>query len=307
MEEAWALALDMLASPPETQEVATIVNPGHPGAEPAIDGLLKLAGWSRTDLVLVAMHLSVTATSRSSQWEPAELGPAVWTPGYRLLLRWCTQETREDKAPQPLAKGVTGVPQLCCSLDKLEVEDGVPPNRTKADATRWGCRVAWDHIKESVQPALRHTPPMSVTAGPGDKLEVAMDLRPEQVRSVVRQSSKQAWIGVLGEQTVPAGPHDHHGVGEPRGGAAGINPSVMGQAAGGPVVCRPDPLETCMHPDRQTHLAQGMWNSLHRVWEAAHEADDTNALWATWTSAVEEYFLMTEDAEGNTAKWLLQH
>ena len=37
-----------------------------------------------------------------------------------------------------------------CSPDKLEVANGLPPNRTKADATRRGCRVAWDHLKEIV-------------------------------------------------------------------------------------------------------------------------------------------------------------
>ena len=65
-EEAWAAALDVLASQPETQEVAAIVNLGHSGAEPAIDSLLKLAGWSMADLALAGAHLSVTATSRSS-------------------------------------------------------------------------------------------------------------------------------------------------------------------------------------------------------------------------------------------------
>ena len=42
------------------------------------------------------------------------------------------------------------------------MEDGLPPNRTKADATRWGCRVAWEHLKDVAQPPLRHMPPMSV-------------------------------------------------------------------------------------------------------------------------------------------------
>ena len=60
--------------------------------------------------------------------------------------------------------------RLYYSLDKLEVEDGLPPNQTKADATRWGCRVAWDHIKESVQPAMWQRPPMLVRGGRGGKL-----------------------------------------------------------------------------------------------------------------------------------------
>ena len=195
-EEAWALASHVLALRPETQEVAAIVNLGQPGADPSIDGLLKLAGWSRADLALAGAHLSVTATSRSSQWEPVEPGPAVWPPRYRLLLRWCTRETLEDKAPQPLANGATGVARIYCSL---EGEDGLSPNQTKANATPWGCRVAWDHSKESVQPALRQRPPMSVREGPGDKQDVAMALRPEQVRSVVQRSGKHAgveiWVG----------------------------------------------------------------------------------------------------------------
>ena len=103
------------------------------------------------------------------------------------------------QGPTALACGATGVARLCCSLDKLEVEDGLQPSQTKADATRWGCRVAWDHVKELVQRTLRQRLPMSVREGPGDKLEVAMDLRPEQVRSVVRQSGKHAgvefWVG----------------------------------------------------------------------------------------------------------------
>ena len=53
----------------------------------------------------------------------SEPGPAVWPPGYRLLLRWSTKETPEDKAPQPLAAVVTGgtagMARLYCSLDKL--------------------------------------------------------------------------------------------------------------------------------------------------------------------------------------------
>ena len=43
------------------------------------------------------------------------------------------------------------------------------------------------------------------------------------------------------------------------------------------------------------------------MWESACEADGINALRATWTWAAQEYLLMTEDAEGNTAKWLLRH
>ena len=81
----------------------------------------------------------------------------------------------------------------------MDVEDGLPPNRTKADATRWGYRVSWEHIKESMQPALRQPPPMYVRGGPGDNFEVAMDLRPHQVHSPVRQSGKHAgvefWVG----------------------------------------------------------------------------------------------------------------
>ena len=76
--------------------MATIVNVGHPGAEPAIDGLLKLARWSRVDPAIARTQLFVTATSRSSQWEPLELGLVVWRPGYRLLLRWCTKEAPDD-------------------------------------------------------------------------------------------------------------------------------------------------------------------------------------------------------------------
>ena len=153
-EDAWALASEALMAHKSLQEVAAIVNVGRPGAAPAIDTLLRSVGWSKEELALTGAHLSVTATSRSSQWEPVDPGPAVWPPGYRLLLRWSTKETLEDKAPQPLAAVVTagtaGMARLYCSLDKLEVADGLPPNRTKADATRWGCRGAWDHLKEIV-------------------------------------------------------------------------------------------------------------------------------------------------------------
>ena len=67
-----------------------------------------MTGWSRDDLAPAGVHLSVTATSRSSQWEPLEPGPAVWPPGYWLLLCWCTKDAPEDKAPQPLAAVMAG-------------------------------------------------------------------------------------------------------------------------------------------------------------------------------------------------------
>ena len=66
--------------------------------------MLKLVGLSTADLAIAGAHLSVTPTSRWSQLEPIEPGPVLWPPRYRLLLRWCTKETSEDKAPQPLAK-----------------------------------------------------------------------------------------------------------------------------------------------------------------------------------------------------------
>ena len=84
---------------------------------------------------------------------------------------------------------------MYCSLDKLEVEDGLPPNHTKADATRWGSCVPWEHMKEVVQPALQQRPLMAVRGGPGDKLEVSMDLTWDQVRSVVCSSGKYARVG----------------------------------------------------------------------------------------------------------------
>ena len=202
-EDAWALASEALMAHKSLQEVAAIVNVGRPGAAPAIDTMLRSVGCSKEKLALTGAHLSVTATSRSSQWEPVDPGPAVWPPGYRLLLRWSTKETPEDKAPQPLAAvvtaGIAGMARLYCSLDNLEVADGLPPNRTKADATRWGCRVAWDHLKEIVQPRLKQRPPMAVRGGPGDTLEVAMDLQMEQVRSAVRHSGRcpgvEYWAG----------------------------------------------------------------------------------------------------------------
>ena len=154
VEDAWAVASDALTTHLGIQEVAAIVNLGHANAQPTIAGLLKLAGWTKEALALPGAHLSVTATSRSSQWEPVEQGLAVWPPGYQLLLRWCTKETPEDKMPQPLASvatgGAAGVARLYCSLNKLAVDDGLPPNRTKADAVRWGSRVAWDHLKHKL-------------------------------------------------------------------------------------------------------------------------------------------------------------
>ena len=176
---------------------------GHPAAAPTIEGLLQPAGWSRGDLALPGTHLSVTATSRTSQWEPVEPGPAVWPPGYRLLLRWCATHAPEDKEPQTLEcvaeSEKKGIARLHCSMKRLEVEDGLPPNRTKADATRWGCRVAWNHLKDALQPPLRHKPPMSVRGGPGDTLEVAMDLQQDHLRLAVRQSGNcpgvEFWVG----------------------------------------------------------------------------------------------------------------
>ena len=65
-EDAWAAASEALATHKGLQEIAAIVNVGHPCAAPAIAGLLKLTGWSRDDLTLTGGNLSVTATSRSS-------------------------------------------------------------------------------------------------------------------------------------------------------------------------------------------------------------------------------------------------
>ena len=76
--------------------------------------------------------------------------------------------------------------RLYGSLNKVEVEDGLPPNRTKADANQWVCKVAWDHLKDIVQPTLRQRLPMAVRGGPLDMLEVAMALKLDQVWSVVR-------------------------------------------------------------------------------------------------------------------------
>ena len=101
-EDAWAIASEALVKPAELQEVAALVHLGHPAAAPTIEGLLQLAGWSRGDLTLPGTHLSVNATSRTRQWVPVEPGPAVWPPGYRLLLRWCTTHAPEDKEPQTL-------------------------------------------------------------------------------------------------------------------------------------------------------------------------------------------------------------
>ena len=50
--------------------------------------------------------------------------------------------------------------------------------------------MAWDHLKDVLQPPLRHKPPMIVRGGLGDTLEVAMDLRQDQVCSAVRRSVK---------------------------------------------------------------------------------------------------------------------
>ena len=148
-EDVWGAVWEALATHKGLQEVAAIVNVGHSVAAPAIAGLLKLTGWSRDHLPLTGAHLSVTATSRSSQWEPLEPGAAVWPPGYRHLLHWCTKDTPENKAPQPVAAVMAGknteVARLFWSFNKMEVVDRLLPNRTKPDATRWGCRVAWDH------------------------------------------------------------------------------------------------------------------------------------------------------------------
>ena len=130
------------------------MNLRRPGAAPAFASLLKLTGWSKEDLALAGAHLCITTTSRSYQWEALDPGPAVWPPGYRLLLRWGTKDALEDKAPQPIVAVVAGqnaaVSCLYWSVKMMEVEDGLAPKRTKADATRWGYRVAWDDLQEVV-------------------------------------------------------------------------------------------------------------------------------------------------------------
>ena len=81
------------------QEVAAIVNVRRPSAMPAIHSLLKSVGWSKGELALKGAHLSVTATSGSSYWEPVEPGPAVWPLGYGRLLQWSTKATLKTRCP----------------------------------------------------------------------------------------------------------------------------------------------------------------------------------------------------------------
>ena len=123
-------------------------------------------------------------------------------------------------------------------LDKLEVEDGLPPNHMKADATQWGGRVAWEDMKEVVQPPLRQRPPMAVRGAPGDKLEVAMDLTWDQVRSVVRSSGKCAGVEYWVGKPAPEPPRDDHRLDQPASGTEGTNPHAVGETAGGALVCR---------------------------------------------------------------------
>ena len=140
----WTAASEAVAMHKGNQEVAVIVNLGHFAAVLASAGLLQLAWWSRKELALAGAHPSITATSRSSQWVLVEPGPVliVWPLGFRLLLRWCTNDAPEDRPPQPLASVVAGtnvgVTRLYRAWSKMEVDNGLPPNRTKADATRWG-------------------------------------------------------------------------------------------------------------------------------------------------------------------------
>ena len=77
-EDAWVVASEAVAANKGLHVVAAIVNVGLPGAAPAIDALLRSVGWSKEDLALTGAHLSVTATSRSSQWEPVKPGLAAY-------------------------------------------------------------------------------------------------------------------------------------------------------------------------------------------------------------------------------------
>ena len=64
------MALQALVAHHGVLEMAAIVNVGHLGTQPVIEGVLKLIGSSREDLAIAWTHVSVTATSRMSQWEP---------------------------------------------------------------------------------------------------------------------------------------------------------------------------------------------------------------------------------------------
>ena len=44
-----------------------------------------------------------------------------------------------------------------------------------------------------------------------------------------------------------------------------------------------------------THLANTFWSSLHGPWGAALRGEDTDAIWSTWTWAVEELLLDLHD------------
>ena len=90
---------------------------------------------------------------------------------------------------------------MCCSLDKLEVEDGLPPDDTEAVATRWGGHAALEHMLKVVQPPLQQRPPMPVRGAAGHKLEMAMDRTWDQARFVVHGFGKsqggESWVGKL--------------------------------------------------------------------------------------------------------------
>ena len=214
---------------------------GTPWRSAGHRGLLKLTGWSRDDLALAGAHLSVTATSRSSQWEPLEPGPAVWPPGYRPPLRWCTKDTPDDKAPQPVAAVMAGKNTEVALL--LSEQDG-SGGRTTAQSNEGGC----------------HAPGMQGGVGSpegrGAAASAAQTAHGSQGRTWrypaggngcacgpsmvgcarLREMSRG---GVLGGQARTGCPPNGHSVDEPPGGNEGDHCQPVDETAGGPMVRRP--------------------------------------------------------------------
>ena len=163
------------------------MNLGHPDAAPAIVGPLKLVGWTTEELALTGAHLCITATANGKLWNRSRhFG--------HLLLRWRTKEAADEKVQQHLASvmasGNAGVAELYYALNKIGIEDRLLPDCRKAQATRSDGRLAWEHLKDVVQPPPRRKLPILVKGGPGGTSEMAMDLKLEQVRSPVRNSGK---------------------------------------------------------------------------------------------------------------------
>ena len=132
----------------------------------------------------------------------------MWPPGSRLLLAWCNRDAPDDKVSQPLAAVMaSGSEGLVLLFEQDRGGRRTAPQLHEGRRHKMGLHRGLEPLKGSVvAPAARHRPPMSFKGGPGDTLEVAMDLKLDQVRCAARNLGRCAgmeyWVGTPAPETL---------------------------------------------------------------------------------------------------------